>query len=177
MSDKKEKKLSRSRLADYLEDLSRQLRSGKLEAEGRTWTIPKSLDTKIQFKEKKGRISAKLSWHWSTLRDYDQASREEVTRWKTSFKALKKKLTTSYKRLKDVARQGDFPDKDMMEEFRGLCTAFAGMAEPEWGEAMKEFMDHLKNLQRAIENRQLEIMRHEIRDLGNRMKECHRAFK
>jgi XXXCH domain-containing protein len=177
MGDKKEKRLSRTKLADYLEDLSRQLRIGRLEAEGRTWTIPKSLDTKIQFKEKKGRISAKLSWHWNTLRDYDEASREEVTRWKTSFKTLKKRLTTSFKKLKDVARKGDFPDKQRLEEFQGLCTAFSKMAEPEWEEAMKEFMDHLKNLQRAIENKQLEIMRHEIRDLENRMRECHRAFK
>jgi XXXCH domain-containing protein len=177
VGDKKEKRLSRTKLADYLDDLSSQLRNGKLEAEGRTWTIPDSLNTKIQFKEKKGRISGKLSWHWNTLRDYDQASRDEVTRWKASFKTLKKKLTTSYKRLKDGARQRDFPDKQMMEEFQGLCAAFGEMAEPEWEEAMKEFMDHLKNLQRAIENRQLEIMRHEIRDLGNRMRDCHRTFK
>lgn len=148
-----------------------------LEAEGRTWTIPESLDTKIQFKEKKGRISAKLSWHWNTLRDYDKASREEVTRWKTSLKTLKKKLTTSFKRLKEVARRGDFPDKQMLVEFQGLCMAFSKMTEPEWEEAMKEFMDHLENLQRAIEDGQLEIMRHEIRDLGSRMRECHRAFK
>jgi amphi-Trp domain-containing protein len=106
MDEKKEKRLSRTNLADYLEDLSRQLRSGMLEAEGRTWTIPNSLDTKIQFKEKKGHIAAKLSWYWSTLCDYDRASREEVTRWKTSFKILKKKLTILFKRLKDVARKG-----------------------------------------------------------------------
>ena len=40
-----------------------------------------------------------------------------------------------------------------------------------------EYMDHLENLRRAVENKEREAMLHEIRDLGHRMEECHRAFK
>ena len=62
MGDKTEKKFGRLELADYLETLGRQLRNGTLEADGRTWTVPENIETRIQFKEKKGRIVTKLGW-------------------------------------------------------------------------------------------------------------------
>ena len=40
-----------------------------------------------------------------------------------------------------------------------------------------EYQDHLENLKRAVENKQLEVVHHEIRDLRARMKACHRDFK
>ena len=49
--------------------------------------------------------------------------------------------------------------------------------DPEWQEAMIEYQDHLENLKRAVENKQLEVVHHEIRDLRARMKSCHRDFK
>jgi hypothetical protein len=42
---------------------------------------------------------------------------------------------------------------------------------------MIEYQDHLENLKRAVENKQLEVVHHEIRDLRARMKACHRDFK
>jgi hypothetical protein len=42
---------------------------------------------------------------------------------------------------------------------------------------MEEYMDHLENFIRAIEQQQFEVMLHEIRDLQYRMKACHREFK
>ena len=48
---------------------------------------------------------------------------------------------------------------------------------PEWQEAMIEYQDHLENLKRAVENKHLEVVHHEIRDLRARMKACHRDFK
>ena len=91
MGDRTEKKLGRLELADTLETLGRQLRDGTLEAGGRTWTVPEKIETRIQFKEKKGRIVTKLSWRWVTLGDYDKNDREEVARWKKSLKDVKKR--------------------------------------------------------------------------------------
>ena len=50
-------------------------------------------------------------------------------------------------------------------------------AEPEWRNAMKEYMDHLANLQRAAAANQLEVVAHELRDLAARWAACHRDFK
>ena len=177
MGDRIEKKIGRLELADYLETLSNQLRSGTLEADGRTWTVPENIEAKIQFKEKKGRIVTKLNWRWATLGDYDKTDREEVTRWKTSLKAVKKQLSASFKDLQRTAGKGDLPDEKTLGAFVEQSQAFSEMAEPDWKEAMQEFLDHLENLQRAARAGQIEVVQHEIRDLRHRMGECHREFK
>ena len=40
-----------------------------------------------------------------------------------------------------------------------------------------EFIDHLGTLKQAVEQDQYEIVQHEIRDLKNRMGQCHQDFK
>lgn len=177
MGDKTEEKLTRLELADYLETLSKQLRSGTLEAEGRTWAVPEKVKAKLLFKEKKGRIVTKLSWHWPTLGDYDNASRKAVTDWQNSLKAVKKRLSACFGDLQRILRTGDLPDEKTLRDFIEASEAFAQFAEPEWQEAMREYMDHLKNFKLAVESRQLEVVHHELRDLRNRMGACHREFK
>jgi hypothetical protein len=51
------------------------------------------------------------------------------------------------------------------------------MAEPDWAQAMQEYLDHLANLEHAVDMRQPEVMLHELRDLQNCMNSCHREFK
>jgi XXXCH domain-containing protein len=177
MGDRTEKKLERLELADTLETLGRQLRDGTLEAGDRTWTVPENIETRIQFKEKKGRIVTKLSWRWATLGDYDKNDREEVTRWKRSFKDLKKRLSSSFKELQRAVAKGDLPDDRTLGAFLEQSQAFSAIAESDWEEAMKEFLDHLENLQRAVAAGNVEVGQHEIRDLRHRMGECHREFK
>jgi hypothetical protein len=58
-----------------------------------------------------------------------------------------------------------------------INRAFAAMAEPDWENAMQEYLDHLANLEHAVEGRQWEVMLHETRDLQNCMSSCHREFK
>ena len=177
MKNKIEKTFNRIELADYLEKIAGELRSGTLEADGRQWSIPESINTKIRQREKKGRIETKLKWRWSTLGDYDPADREEVTRWQDSFKALKKRMAAEYKALEKAVASGDYPDEAVLEEFIEHSNEMARFADPEWQEAMIEYQDHLENLKRAVQNRQLEVVHHEIRDLRARMKACHRDFK
>jgi XXXCH domain-containing protein len=177
MKSKIEKAFKRMELADYLEKIAGEIRSGTLEADGRQWSIPESIDAKIKHREKKGRIETKLKWRWSTLSDYDPADREEVTRWQDTFKALKKRMAAEYKALEKAVAGGSYPDEAILEEFIAHSNEMARFADPEWQEAMIEYQDHLENLKRAVENKQLEVVHHEIRDLRARMKACHRDFK
>ncbi|MFZ5450166.1 MAG: GAK system XXXCH domain-containing protein [Thermodesulfobacteriota bacterium] len=173
----KEHILSRLELADYLKNLGEQLRRGSLEAHGRSWTVPDNLDVRLELKEKKGHLAAKLSWSWSTLGDYDGMAREEVSRWQDSMKTVKKRLGASFKALQQTVAQGAFPDNRTLDEYVAASQAFAAMAEPDWQGAMQEYMDHLANLQHAVANRQQEVIIHELRDLQACMSSCHREFK
>jgi XXXCH domain-containing protein len=177
MGEKDEPAMSRLELADYLTSLAEQLRQGAFSAQGRHWTVPDNLNVRMEFKEKKGHLGAKLSWSWSTLGDYDQAAREEVSRKQDSMKTVKKRLGADFKALQQAVSQGAFPDTRTLEDFAATSRAFAAMAEPEWATAMQEYLDHLANLEHAVANRQQEVMLHELRDLQNCMATCHREFK
>ena len=111
------------------------------------------------------------------MSDYEPAAREEVTRWQDTFKALKKRMAADYKVLEKAIAGGSYPDDAILKEFINHSNEMAKFADPEWQEAMIEYQDHLENLKRAVENKQLEVVPHEIRDLRARMKACHRDFK
>jgi len=177
MKSKIEKEFNRIELADYLEKIARQLRSGTFEAEGSRWSVPEAFEARIKHKEKKGRIETKLKWRWSTLADYEPSDREEVTRWQESFKSIKKRLAKEFKALQIDVLNGNLPNEDALAAFVKDSERMAEFADPEWQEAMHEYMDHLENLKRAVNKRQLEDVRHELRDLRTRWISCHRDFK
>ena len=177
MKHKIEKELNRLELAEQLEKIAAQLRSGAFELDGRQWTIPEAFTAEIKHKEKKGRIETKLKWHWSTLADYDPSSREAVSRWQESFKTIKKRLAKEFKTLQNAVREGSIPSEEDLAEFVKDSERMAEFAEPEWQDAMNEYMDHLANLQRAAAANQLEVVAHELRDLAARWAACHRDFK
>jgi XXXCH domain-containing protein len=177
MADKVEKQFGRNELADYLTALAEQFRAGKLSSDKGIWTVPEKFDAKIQLKEKKGRMQFKLNWSWSTLGDYSQQDRDRVNVWHASMKTVKKRMGSSFKAVTKSAENGVFPEKKYIEDFVATSRIFAESAEPEWSDAMDEYMDHLENFIRAVEEQQLEVMLHEIRDLQYRMKACHKEFK
>ena len=177
MGEKDEQTMSRLELADYLTNLGEQLRQGAFAAQGRHWTVPDDLFVRMEFKEKKGHLAARLSWSWSTLGDYDRAAAEEVSRGQDSMKTVKKRLGADFKALQQAVTQGGFPDARTLDNFAASSRAFAALADPDWGTAMQEYLDHLANLQHAVTNRQQEVMLHELRDLQSCMSSCHREFK
>ena len=177
MKSKLKREFKRLELAEYLEKIAAELRSGTIEAEGRQWSIPESIATKIKHREKKGRIETKVKWRWSTLSDYEPEARAEVTRWQDTFKTLKKRMAREYKELEKAVAAGGYPDEAVLNEYIEHSNEMARFADPDWQEAMIEYQDHLENLKRAVENKQLEVVHHEIRDLRARMKACHRDFK
>jgi XXXCH domain-containing protein len=169
--------MSRLELADYLTNLGQQLRQGAFAAQGRHWTVPDDLFVRMEFKEKRGHLGAKLSWSWSTLEDYHGLAREEISRGQESLKTVKKRLGTTFKALQQAVSSGGFPETRTVDDFAAASRAFAAMAEPEWATAMQEYLDHLANLEHAVANRQQEVMLHELRDLQASMSSCHREFK
>ncbi len=177
MSDKIEKEFSRNELADYLATMATQLRNGKLATEKGIWTVPEKFGAKIQLKEKKGSMEFKLNCRWSTLGDYSQQDRQQINAWHESMKSVKKKMGSSFKEVAKAVEMGAIPEKKSIEEFVAASRIFAATADPELSDAMAEYMDHLENFIRAGAEKQLELMRHELRDLQYRMKACHKEFK
>jgi XXXCH domain-containing protein len=177
MADKIEREFGRMEFAEYLSTLADQMRNGKIVSEKGGWTIADSMGVKIQLKEKKGRIELKINSRWSTLADYTEEDRQQINDWYSSMKMVKKRMGTSFKEVTKAAEIGVFPEKKSLEDFVATSRVFAESADPEWSEAMVEYMDHLENFIRAVKEQQLEVMLHEIRDLQYRMKACHKEFK
>jgi XXXCH domain-containing protein len=119
----------------------------------------------------------KINCRWSTLADYTEQDREQITNWHHSMTAVKKRMGSSFKEITKSATGGKFPETRSVDDFVGTSRVFAESADVEWKDAMDEYMDHLENFVRAIEEQQFEVMNHEIRDLQYRMKACHKEFK
>ncbi len=69
------------------------------------------------------------------------------------------------------------PDAEAMAAFVSKSREMAKFAEAEWQAAMDEYIDHLGTLKQAVEQNRFEVVQHEIRDLRNRMRQCHQDFK
>ncbi len=177
MKEYTEKKLSRKELAKQFEELARRMREGRFSSEDRAWSVPDEIDTKIRFKEKKGRFEAKLKFRWSTLEDYDQDARKAVVDWQDSIKAIKKRMLVAYKNISRALKNQQFPEQTDLEALIESSRAFFRIADPDMVDAMKEFTDHLENLKQAKASGLLNVVEHEVRDIGNRMRNCHREFK
>ena len=171
------KELTRDDLAEHLIALADQLRKGGLTMEERTWTVPDALNVRIRVKEKKGRISYRLSCQWSTLGDYDMAERDKVDQWKLSMKSVKNELSTAFKKLNQEVKTSGLPSDKTLKQLKDSSVAMKNMADPEWSDAMDIYMDHLENLNPAAISGQKEVVLHEVSDLRNCMRSCHKDFK
>jgi XXXCH domain-containing protein len=176
MKDKKETRCSRSELADYLADLSQQLRRGRLDLQGRTLAVPEEVGLEFHLKEEEGAIAAKLSWRWSARTPAGQAASTKNPP-PASWKAVKTALAASFKEVQRVLGQGLCPEESLLRELLANSQAFAGLARREWQEPLAQFMAHVENFRRAGENRQLQAMQQELQELAHRMAACHRDFK
>jgi XXXCH domain-containing protein len=177
LKEKLEQTLSREALAALLEALAAELRAGTLAVEGTQWSLPPTVETRIEVKEKKGRIRHKLEWRCSTLENYESEAVEEVTRWHSNLRDAKKGMARAFKELKKAVAAGGLSDEALLMELERHSAAFLELAEPEWRHATEEFMDHLGNLRTAWRLGHGEIVQHELRDLETRMVSCHRDLR
>jgi XXXCH domain-containing protein len=91
--------------------------------------------------------------------------------------SIKKRLAKEFKALQNEVLNGNLPHEDTLAVFVKDSERMADFAEPEWQEAMHEYLDHLDNLKRAVQRQQLDDVEHELRDLRTRWVACHRDFK
>jgi XXXCH domain-containing protein len=177
MEEKIDREFHRLELADYLENLAQQLRSGSFQVQGKPRQVPEHLETRIEMKEKKGRVSAKVRLGWSVLDEYDDKTRAEILRRQRDFKGLKKQLAEVFSELLDSADQWVLPVESKVMRFVELSKEFAGLADPDWESEVEEFLDHVDNLYLALTNGQLEMFQHELRDLKVLVKACHQEVR
>ncbi|RJR35207.1 MAG: GAK system XXXCH domain-containing protein [Deltaproteobacteria bacterium] len=167
----------RLELARHLEALAQRLRQGEAAED---ITLAPGIQAYIHIKEKKGRPSAKVSVKWLppayAAPDFVPCT-DEGLRQLANFKEIKKRLGLTFRELEKIAGQGDFPPEAKLREFVAVAREFARFAEPEWQAEMQIFMEHAANLELAWQNRQLEMLQHELRDLHNQMMACHREHK
>ena len=177
MKETIDKELTREALAEHLTTLADHLRKGGLAMDERTWTVPDTLSVRIKVKEKKGRISYRLSCQWSTLADYNVAERDKVDQWKLSMKSVKKELSSAFKKLNQEVKTSDLPSDKTLKQLNDSSVVMKQLADPEWSDAMDIYMDHLENMNHAAASGQKEVVLHEVSDLRNCMRSCHKAFK
>lgn len=177
MAHKNDTTMTRQNLADRLEELARGLRSGKLEVEGKTWSVPDEVAAEVKLKEKKGSLMLKVKCRWPTLGDYQPEAREPVARWQESFKAVKQRMAAQFKEFKEAVAQGQLPAPELIADFMRDSQTMAGLTEPEWGEGVQSFLAQAAALERAVTARDLEAAKHELADLQTAMAVCHKEFK
>ncbi len=194
MEDAEKRQFSRLELAEYLEDLARQLRSRTLLVAGERFIVPEHLEGRVELKGKGGRLSLKLRFKWPKplaagvregreagggLRPAAPAGTEAEGREALpgEFQEIKRQMGRLFAALLKEAHQGALPPARQVEEFLALCRASAALAEPDWETEMQEFLDHAENLLRASREGALEMFAHELRDLKNRMHACHLEYK
>jgi XXXCH domain-containing protein len=177
MGDKSTATMSRQDLTARLEELARGLKAGRLEVEGKVWSVPDELAAEVQIKEKKGSLVVKLKCRWATLGEYQPEARERAARWQESLKAVKERMAAQFKEFKAAAAQGQVPAPQLVADFMRDSQVMADLTEPEWGEAMQSFLAQAAALERAVTSGDVEAAKHEITDIETAMNQCHKEFK
>jgi XXXCH domain-containing protein len=177
MEVKFEREFQREELADYLISLAAQVRQGELQIAGIVQKLPSQAAVEIFVKEKKGRLTAKLTLCCSTLEHYAQPQRDAVLKGAEKFKVVKKRLGTSFANLNKAVAQGKLPADTLLTEFLNDCQAFAQHADPEWQTEMDIYLGHVKNLEQSYKLGNLEMFQHEMADLRAGMARCHQEYK
>jgi XXXCH domain-containing protein len=173
---KVDKSFDRQELADYLEDLSRQLRRGTLDAAGHNWLVPVRLTAKIHFKEEDGYLVTKISWQWPAAGAAAPAS-EPATPTPASFKEIKAGLSTAFKELQRALNAGHPPEARTLQDFVDLSRAFAAQAAPAWREPGRAYLGLVEELREAIASGRHDTQQAVLQALTHSMTACHQEFK
>jgi XXXCH domain-containing protein len=168
---------SRLELAQHLEALAKKLKMGKVRLGEQDFLMPELLTAKIKLREKAGQVKVKLRLAFPVQAALDAVAAQELARRQVGFKEVKKRLGAAFGELLKSATSMTLPEESQVKSYLELSAEFTRHADPAWGAEMQEYLDHVENLRLAFENRQVEMFQHELRDLQNRMKICHRDFK
>lgn len=164
-------------LADQLESMARQLRDGHFKTHSGSWPVPETVKAKIKIVEKKGRLQTSLKFKWSTVDHYAPPEKAAVKDWENRLKTVKKQLGRSFKALSRAAGQDVLPDPQMVDTYLRDSANFETLSKEQWPDEMAVYRDHVKNMQRAVDDGRLADFQHEMRDIRMAMVACHRSFK
>ncbi|MCU0588140.1 MAG: hypothetical protein MUF52_08280 [Syntrophobacteraceae bacterium] len=168
----------REALADYLQNLTDQVRKGRFPFGPEVVELAEDLEVRLSLKEKKHSVACKLEWSRGAPEGQRApGGRPEVPSPPGSFRHVKKDLARAFRAIKAAVSEGGTPDEGLLAEFEGLSRAFAARAEPEWERAAREYLGHMENLFRSLRDGRREAAMHEIQDLQARMVSCHRDYK
>lgn len=171
-----DEEMARLALAEQLEELARGLKRGRLRVGARECPLPERLPAQIKVKEKHGEVGVKVRFRFQVAAVAEEVP-PEVRHRQMSFKEVKRKLGVVFGDLLKSAVLGVFPEESRVQEYLELSKEFVRLADPAWEAEAQEYLDHVENLGRALQNREFEMFRHELRDLQHRMNTCHREFK
>lgn len=174
MEDKTPELRSREALADYLSQLSRQLRQGELSWGQARLALPQTGEVAVEVKEKGDRLKVKLTLVFPMP---PKARSLEEEKRAADFKTIKKQLAASFGRLKHLAAAGELPPPELVQEFQTLSQQFAALAEPAWEPEVKNYLGHVANLVKAVDLQERQLWQHEMADLQLSLEQCHRDFK
>jgi len=183
MDKKIARNFSRLELADYLADLSDQLRRGSLTAQDRVWTVPAEVAAKIHFKEEEGCLVAKLSLRWPLTGERRPGApgkpeaRPAAGQAPASWKAVKEGLAAGFKEIQRLARQDLLPEEQTLADFVENSRRLAQLAPPEWRQSLEAYLAHLETFAGAVHRRELQTALKELEALKTAMNTCHREFK
>lgn len=93
------------------------------------------------------------------------------------MKSVKKELSSAFKKLNQEVKTSDLPSDKTLKQLNDSSVVMKQLADPEWSDAMDIYMDHLENMNHAAASGQKEVVLHEVSDLRNCMRSCHKAFK
>ncbi|MCX5893088.1 MAG: GAK system XXXCH domain-containing protein [Deltaproteobacteria bacterium] len=177
MGIKVKKSFSRQELADFLADLSAQVRRGRMQGETRVWTVPEQVEASIHLKEEDGEVLTKIKLRWPMGAGRQAVAEPASPQESRSLKDVKARLSVPFKELQRLIREGIVPDQKTVQDFVEHSRLFAKLAKPEWQELMAEYLAHVEKLQQAVTSGQMEAMQQELQALVDRMIVCHREFK
>jgi XXXCH domain-containing protein len=184
MDKKIARNFSRLELADYLADLSDQLRRGTITAQDRVWTVPAEVAAKIHFKEEEGCLVAKLSLRWPLKGERrpgapgkPEARSTAQKQAQASWKAVKEGLADGFKEIQRLAKLDLLPEEQTLADFVENSRRLAQLAPPEWRQSLEEYLAHLEAFAGAVHRRELQTALKELEALKTSMNACHREFK
>lgn len=173
MAERIERNFLRQDLAEFLEDLARQLRLGTLELEGEKVGVPEQVRAVIEFREKMGCIQGHLLFRWSRREGAELQLLPPRCRRREEFRELKHHLAEVFGELLEVAHMWLLPAESLVMRFMELSREFVLLADPEWEDEINTYMAHVENLFYAVKTRQLEPFLREINRLKDLVRSCH----
>jgi XXXCH domain-containing protein len=189
--------LSKEAVARLLVDSAKSIMElGKINIQGKSFSLPEILETEIEFKEKNGRakFEIEIKWPVGKLQIREgllkrqisakhklnlQTAKEKGAISSASLKGIKKSMGDLLKRMKEKVKSGKLPTTNEAESFLELAKQFLSWKNqnPEWGIGLKELEAHSQALVAKINKQDYSAVNSELARLSEIKQRYHKQFK